>query len=282
MSNKRNKGDDTPQTPLLRRSARHNRNTPVSYSESQRKQLHPSVATATTPFDHTAGRALTSLPVNDQRQLKTIEESHDVPSDVPPANVGGSKSPNSDSEIVEGPIVPELGKDSVFDPNKTNVTQLNMGFATLFLHVTITKISDRTTGKERRWVMFSDICTNARDIKFDRIMKEDVDKLVIAREHMSLIFYEEAPTISVVLTDMIDGTKVVPNFLAGSITSERIAHMKQVREQVFAVLNTQPKVTEEAWCTDSVYDKMLLELKIVMDKKPSEVTPLKQELMYWN
>jgi hypothetical protein len=219
--------------------------------------------------------------VKDQRQLKTIKESH-VPCDVAPSNVVGTKSPNSDSEIVVGPIVPELGKESVFDPNKTNVTQLNMGFATLFLHATITKVADATTGKEQLWVMFSDICTNAHDIKFDRIMKEDVDKLVITREHMSLIFYEEAPTIGVVLTDMIDGTNAVPNFLAGPITSERIAHMKQVREQVFAVLNTQPEVTKEDWCTDRDYDKMLLKLKIVMDKKPSEGTPLKQELMYWN
>jgi hypothetical protein len=274
MSNKRNKGDDTPQTPLPCRSARHNRNTPVSYSKSQIKQLHPSVATSTTPFDHIAGRALTSLPVNDQRQLKTIEESH-VPSDVPPANVGGSKSPSSDSEMVERPIVPELGKESVFDPNKTNMTQLNIGFATLLLHEAITKIADATTGKERLWVVFSDICTSAREIKFDENKKEDVDKLVITRENMSLIFYEEAPTIVVVLADMIDGTKHVPNFLAGPITSERIAHMKQVRERVFSILNTQPKVKEEAWCTDRDYDKMLLELKIVMDKKPPKGTPLK-------
>jgi hypothetical protein len=101
-----------------------------------------------------------------------------------------------------------------------------MGFATLFLHATITKFADATKGKERLWVMFSDIHTNARDIKFDRIMKEDVDTLVITREHMSLIFYEEAPLIGVVLTDMIDGTKVVPKFLAGHITSELIAHTK--------------------------------------------------------
>jgi hypothetical protein len=146
MSNKRNKGDDTPQTPLPRRSGRHNRNTPVSYSESQRKQLRPSVATATKLLVHTADRDLTSPPVKDPRQLKTIEESH-VPSAVAPANVGGPKSPNSDSEIEVGPIVSELGKESVFDPNKTNLTQLNMGFATLFLHATITQVADATTGK---------------------------------------------------------------------------------------------------------------------------------------
>jgi hypothetical protein len=109
------------------------------------------------------------------------------------------------------------------------MTSLNMGFATFFLHATITKVADTTTGKERSWVMFSDIRTNPRDIKFDRIMKENVDKLVITRDMISLIFYEEAPTIGVVLTDMIDGTKVVPNFLAGPITSKRIAHMKEVR-----------------------------------------------------
>jgi predicted nucleotide-binding protein (sugar kinase/HSP70/actin superfamily) len=87
--------------------------------------------------------------------------------------------------------------------------------------------------------MFSDIRTNARDFKFDRIMKKNLDKLVITRERMSLIFYEEAPTIGVVLTYMIDGTKVVRNVLASPITSERIAHMKQVREKVFVVLNTR-------------------------------------------
>jgi hypothetical protein len=41
-------------------------------------------------------------------------------------------------------------------------------------------------------------------------------------------------------------------------------------------------VTKEAWCRDRDFDQMLLNLKIVMDKKPSEGTPLKQELMYWN
>jgi hypothetical protein len=48
---------------------------------------------------------------------------------------------------------------------------LNMGFATLFLHATITNGVDTTTGKERPLVMFGDISTNASDIKFDRIMK---------------------------------------------------------------------------------------------------------------
>jgi hypothetical protein len=120
-----------------------------------------------------------------------------------------------------------------------------MVFATLFLHATITTIADTNTGKEWLWVMFSDIRTNARDINFDRIMNGTVDRLVITRQRMSLIFYEEATADSVVLTDMIDGTKVVPNFLAGPIILERIAHMKLVREQIFEVLNTQPGVTKE-------------------------------------
>jgi hypothetical protein len=60
----------------------------------------------------------------------------------------------------------------------------------------------------------------------------------------------------VVLTDMIDGTKVVPNFLAGPITSERIAHMKLVRDKVFEVLNTQPGVTDKAWLSNKDYDEI--------------------------
>jgi hypothetical protein len=108
----------TPHTqPFPRRLALQNFNTPVSYSESQRKQLHPSVSTATTPLDHTAGRALTSLPVKDQRQLKTIEESN-VPCAVDPVNVGGPKYPSSDSEIVVGPFFPELGKSMYVIPIK--------------------------------------------------------------------------------------------------------------------------------------------------------------------
>jgi hypothetical protein len=63
-------------------------------------------------------------------------------------------------------------------------------------------------------------------------MKENVDKSVITRDLISLIFFEEAPTICVVLTDMIDGMKVVPNFLAGPITPTRISHMKEVREKL--------------------------------------------------
>jgi hypothetical protein len=102
------------------------------------------------------------------------------------------------------------------------MTSLNIGFATLFLHATITKVVDITTGKERPWVMFSNIRTNPRDIKFDRIMKENIDKLVITRDMISLIVYEEEPTIGVVLTEMIDGTKVVPNFIAGPITSKKL------------------------------------------------------------
>jgi hypothetical protein len=146
MSNKRNKGDDAPQTPIPRRSGRHNPNTPVSYSESQRKPLRSAVATATTPLIHNYSLALTSSPVKDQRQLKNIDESH-VSSAVVPADVGGLKSPTSDSGIEAGPIVPELGKYFVVDPNKTCMTSLNMGFATLFLHATITKVVDTTTGK---------------------------------------------------------------------------------------------------------------------------------------
>jgi hypothetical protein len=144
-----------------------------------------------------------------------------------------------DCEKEGGPVISESGKESVVDPNITSVTQLNTGFATLFLHETITTIADTNTGKERLWVMFSDIWTNARDINFDRIMNGTVDRLVITRQPISLIFYEEATVYSVVLTDMIDGTKVVPNFLTGPITLERIAHMKLVREKVFEVLNTQ-------------------------------------------
>jgi hypothetical protein len=130
--------------------------------------------------------------------------------------------------------------------------------------------------------MISDIHTNPRDIKFSRIMKENFVKLVITRDMISLIFYEEAPTIGVVLADMIDGTEVVPNFLAGPITSKIIAHMKEVREKVVHVLNSQPEVIKEAWSKDRDYDEMLSNLKIVMDKKQVEGTPLKRELMHWN
>jgi hypothetical protein len=140
------------------------------------------------------------------------------------------------------------------------MTSLNMGFATLFLHATITKVVDITTGKELPWVMFSDICINARDIKFDRIMKENVDKVVITRELISLIFFEGAPTIGVVLTDMIDGTKVVPNFLACPITPTLITHMKEVREKVVHILNSQPEVTKGAWSRERDYDEMLSNL----------------------
>jgi hypothetical protein len=135
MSNKRNKGDDAPQTPLPRQSGRHNPNTPVSYSEAQRTPLRSAVAIATTPLIHNASLALTSMPVKDQRQIKTIAESH-VSSAVAYADVGGPKSPKSDSEIETG----------LFDPNKTCMTSLNMGFATLFLHVMNKKVADTTTG----------------------------------------------------------------------------------------------------------------------------------------
>jgi hypothetical protein len=116
---------------------------------------------------------------------------------------------------------------------------LNMGFATLFLHATITKVVDKITGKEWPWLMFSDIRTDPRDVKIDRIMTENVDKSVITRDMISLIFYEEAPMIGVVLTDMIDGTKVVPNFLAGPITSKRIYHMKEVSNKLltYSIVN---------------------------------------------
>jgi hypothetical protein len=105
MSNKRNKGDDAPQTPLPRQSGRHNPNTPVLYSESQRKSLSSAVATATTPLIHNASMALTSSPVKDQRQLKTIEESR-VSSAVSPDDVVGLKYPTSDSEIEAGSMIP--------------------------------------------------------------------------------------------------------------------------------------------------------------------------------
>jgi hypothetical protein len=123
MPNKRNKGDDAPQTPFTLWSGRHNLNTPVSYSKSQRKPLRSAVATATTPLIHNASLALTSSPAKDQGQLNTIVESH-VSSAVAPADVGGLKSPTSDSEIEARPIVPELGKESVVYPNKTCMMSL--------------------------------------------------------------------------------------------------------------------------------------------------------------
>jgi hypothetical protein len=340
MPNKRKEGDDTPEAPLLRRSTRDRRNTPVSYSESHRNQPNPSVATATTPLVHSADQPPTSSPVVDQQQLTTIQESHEPsarprhntpvsyseshrnqpnpsvatattplvhnadqpstpspvvdhqqsktiqeshePNAVPPANVGELETSMADYEKEGGPVISESGKESVVDPNNSSVTQLNMGFATLFLHATITPITDTSTGKERLWVMFSDIRTNARDINFDRIMSGTVDRTVITRHPMSLIFYEEATDRGMVLTDMIDGTKVVPDFLAGPITLERVGHMKQVREKVFEVLNTQQWVTEEAWCSDRDYVQMLSNVKAVMDKKEPEGTPMRRELVYWN
>jgi hypothetical protein len=204
--------------------------------------------------------------VVDQQQLKTIQESHE-PNAVPPANVGELESSMPDCEKEGGPVISESGKESVVDPNNSRVKQLNMCFAILFLHATITTIADTNTGKERLWVMFSDIRTNARDINFDRIMNGTVDRKVITRQPMSLIFYEEATVDGVVLTDLIDGTKVVPNFLAGPITSELIAHMKLVREKVFEVLNTQPGVTEESWLSKRDYDQRLSHVKAVMDSK---------------
>jgi hypothetical protein len=131
-------------------------------------------------------------------------------------------------------------------------------------------------------MMFSDIRTNARDINFDRIMNGTVDRTVITRQPMSLIFYEEATADGIVLPDMIDRTKVVPNFLAGPITLERIAHMKQVREKVFEVLNIQPGVIEEAWFSDRDYDQMLSNVKAVVDTKEPEGKPMRPELVCWN
>jgi hypothetical protein len=144
---------------------------------------------------------------------------------------------------------------------------LNMGFTTFFLHAKITKVADTTTGKERPWLMFSDIHTNPRDVKIDRIMQENIDKSVITRDMISLIFYQEAPTIGVVLADIIDGTRMIPNFLAGPITEKGISRMKEVREKVAHVLNSQPEVTKEAWSMDRDDDEMLSNLKIVLDKK---------------
>jgi hypothetical protein len=198
MPNKRKEGDGTPETPLLRRSARHSRNTPVSYSESHRNQPHPSVATATTLLVHSADQTPAPSPVIYQQQLKTIQESHE-PNAVPPANVGELESSMANCEKEGGPVISESGKESVFDPNITSATQLNMGFATLFLHATITPITDTNTGKEWLWVMFSDIRTNARDINFDRVMNGTVDRSVLTRQPMSLIFYEEATVDDVVL-----------------------------------------------------------------------------------
>jgi hypothetical protein len=183
MPNKIKEGDDTPETPLLRRLARHSRNTPVSYSESHRNQPNPSVAAATTPLVHSADQPPTPLPVVDQQQLKTIQESHE-PNDVPPANVGELESSMPDCEKEGRPVISESGKESVVDPNNSSVTQLNMGFATLLLHATITTIVDTNTGKERLWVMFSDIRTNARGINFDRIVNGTVDSKVITRTPM--------------------------------------------------------------------------------------------------
>jgi hypothetical protein len=217
----------------------------------------------------------------DQQQLKTIQESHE-PNDVPPANVGELESSMPDCEKEGRPVISESVKESVVDPNIMSVTQLNMGVATLFLHATITTIADTNTGKERLWVMFSDIRTNARDINFDRIVNGTVDRLGITRQPMSLIFYEEAAVDGVVLTYMIDGTKVVPNFLAGPITLERIAHMELVREQVFEVLNTQPGVTKEAWLSNRDYDQMLSNVKAGMDTKEPKGTPMRRELVCWN
>jgi hypothetical protein len=59
---------------ILRRSDRHSRNTPRSYSESHRNQPRPSVATATTPLVHSADQPPTPSPLMDQQQLKTIQE----------------------------------------------------------------------------------------------------------------------------------------------------------------------------------------------------------------
>jgi hypothetical protein len=94
-------------------------------------------------------------------------------------------------------------------------------------------------------------------VKIDRIMTENVDKAVITRDMISLIFYEVAPMIGVVLTDMIDGTKVIPHFLAGPITTKIISHMKEVSEKIIDVLNIQPDLTKVAWSKDRDYGAML-------------------------
>jgi hypothetical protein len=167
ISNKRNKADDAPQTPLPRRSGRHIPNTPVSYSDTQRKGSCSAVAIAKTPIITNASLDITSSPVNDQRQLKTILESH-VSSAFASAGVGGLTSPTSNSEIEAGTSIQEVGKESVVDPNKTCRMSLNMGFATLFFHATIKKVLDKNTGKERPWLMFSDIRTNPHDACQDR------------------------------------------------------------------------------------------------------------------
>jgi hypothetical protein len=52
--------------------------------------------------------------------------------------------------------------------------------------------------------------------------------------------------------------------------------MKQVREKVFEVLNTQPGVTEEAWFSDRDYDQMMSNVKDVMDTKEPEGTPMRR------
>jgi hypothetical protein len=82
----------------------------------------------------------------DQQHLKTIQESHE-PNAVPPANVGELETSMADCEKERGPVISESGKDSVVDPDNSSVTQLNMGFATLFLHATITTIANTNKGK---------------------------------------------------------------------------------------------------------------------------------------
>jgi hypothetical protein len=86
--------------------------------------------------------------VNNQRQLKTIVESH-VSSAFASADVGGLTSHTFNNEIEAGPSLPEVGTQSAVDPNETCTMALNMGFATLFLHATITKFLKKNTGKTR-------------------------------------------------------------------------------------------------------------------------------------
>jgi hypothetical protein len=105
ISNKRNKYDDAPQTPLPSWLVRHNPNTPVSYSDTQRKGSCSAVSIAKTPLITNASMAITSSPVNDQRQLKTIVESHES-SAFASAYVGGLTSHTCNSEIEAGPSVP--------------------------------------------------------------------------------------------------------------------------------------------------------------------------------
>jgi hypothetical protein len=105
ISNKRNKADCAPQIPLPSWSVRNNPNTPVSYSDTQRKGSCSAVDIYKTPLITNASLDITSSPVNDQWQPKTIVESH-VSSAFASAYVGGLTSHTCNSEIEAGPSVP--------------------------------------------------------------------------------------------------------------------------------------------------------------------------------